>query len=608
MKYLLKTQKVLTIIMFFLLIFSSCNNEEIFVVEESSIVEEETEETEEETPNAEDETVFIDAVDDIVNTMQNTPVDIEAYINDENLPVSITVSNTNPSNGTLVINNNGTPDILLDDTVVYTPNDDFFGEDSFEYTICDALDSNNCDIAKVLITVEENINNDYNEFLGETRAFPKAQGAGAYAYNNNVTYTVKEVTNLNDSGAGSFWSAIGDNTIVVFRVSGIIDWNQSFHDDARTVNNCIILGQTAPSPGITIVNNGAKFKNSSNLTFRYLRFRLWRGRSLLHDPSSSDVLEFLSCNNVIVDHCSFSFGGDETISTRNSSHTFTLQNSIISYGHSGSLMGDSDDYTLGYDYSILGNFWHTLGKRMPNPNGNGRFDMIGNAAYNLLNLGMRTGGDVQMNVIGNYYKNVPNHHLNLNQTPLVYNQNNIRERDLTANGQDNTILYQGRPGQRAILPTDFTSTMFPLLNYTEPLPDGSATLLRVQNREMGSNKVLDNNGNAITVLDDLDLKAYNQWDSNERFDWKDPSGLVTSNPENRTQSNHRVIPQRQWLPDNQANFGVVVNEHNQTTHTGVVPNSWIIQRGLNPDTFNPLGNDLHENYPNILIYSFQVDQ
>jgi len=441
----------------------------------------------------------------------------------------------------------------------------------------------------------------------QIKAFPTALGAGANV-RANVTYNLYEVTNLNSSGPGSLWDGItGNNNIIVFRVSGIISMNEAFNDDSNGGSNNIILGQTAPFPGITVVANGLKHRNGTNIIYRYVKFRHWRGRDVLYDPSSADAIEFWDCNDIIVDHCSFAYGGDETVSTRGTTDNFTLQNSIITYGHAGSLMGDSGDYTLSENYSSLFNFWHTLGKRTPNPNGNTRFDIIGNVIYNLLNLSMRTGGDIQLNEIGNYYKNAPQSHMDVNQNPIVYTANNRKEGVLTFNGQDNTVLWRSRDGQRDLIPSDFTNTMFPLMNFDISLPDGDDALLKVQNREMGANAYLDNNGNPVFYIDDLDEEAYLQFDNGEFFDWTDPTGLVTSDPNNRTQTNYRVIPQRQWLLDNEPNFGVIVNEHNQTTHKGVVPNVWITEQGLDPNTWNPLGNDLSATYTNIEMYSFEVD-
>ena len=51
---------------------------------------------------------------------------------------AITLGATAPANGTVSVNDNGTPDDPTDDTIDYTPNTDFNGSDSFSYIITDA--------------------------------------------------------------------------------------------------------------------------------------------------------------------------------------------------------------------------------------------------------------------------------------------------------------------------------------------------------------------------------------------------------------------------------------------------------------------------------------
>ncbi|MBD0779767.1 gliding motility-associated C-terminal domain-containing protein [Maribacter sp. ANRC-HE7] len=94
---------------------------------------------------------MLDAVDDAVSTEGDTPVDIDILANDTGIPDLDTLTVGNPSDGTVVINDGGTPDDPNDDTVTYTPNEGFIGTDSFEYTICDAMES--CDTATVTVTV-----------------------------------------------------------------------------------------------------------------------------------------------------------------------------------------------------------------------------------------------------------------------------------------------------------------------------------------------------------------------------------------------------------------------------------------------------------------------
>ncbi|MFS4469425.1 Ig-like domain-containing protein [Maribacter sp. 2210JD10-5] len=94
---------------------------------------------------------MLDAVDDVVSTPVDTAVEIEILENDINIPSDGTLTFTDPSNGTIVVNDGGTPDDISDDTVTYTPNAGFEGTDTLEYTVCDTMD--NCDTATVTITV-----------------------------------------------------------------------------------------------------------------------------------------------------------------------------------------------------------------------------------------------------------------------------------------------------------------------------------------------------------------------------------------------------------------------------------------------------------------------
>jgi len=104
---------------------------------------------------------IVDAVNDAVVTEEDTPVDIDILANDNDIPSIGTITTTNPSNGTIVLNDGGTPNDPSDDTVTYTPNPSYYGSDSFTYTICD--DVGNCSTADVLIVITDAIDIDSDD-------------------------------------------------------------------------------------------------------------------------------------------------------------------------------------------------------------------------------------------------------------------------------------------------------------------------------------------------------------------------------------------------------------------------------------------------------------
>ena len=92
-----------------------------------------------------------DLEDDLVTTDEEVPVIIDIYTNDTDLPNIGALTTTDPLNGTVTIDDGGTPNNPLDDIVTYTPDLDFNGTDSFDYTICNSY--GNCSTATVTIAV-----------------------------------------------------------------------------------------------------------------------------------------------------------------------------------------------------------------------------------------------------------------------------------------------------------------------------------------------------------------------------------------------------------------------------------------------------------------------
>lgn len=184
-----------------------------------------------------------------------------------------------------------------------------------------------------------------SSLFAQQLAFPGAEGWGRWAKGARASQnpTVYHVTNLNDSGSGSLRDAVSQpNRVVVFDVSGII------HIQSRIVfaSNLYVAGQTAPGEGVTVYGDGVSFSNSSNIICRYLRVRMGHGGS-----SGKDCAGVAEGRNMIFDHCSFSWGLDETFSINGfgKAYNITLQNSIIGQGlmtHSAGGLMQADSITL----------------------------------------------------------------------------------------------------------------------------------------------------------------------------------------------------------------------------------------------------------------------
>ncbi len=381
----------------FIVTIGSCNNEELFI-EDSLIAEETPIKGEENNTNNED--VFQNVVlqDDIYDTNEDTVIVISPYVNDENIPIEFSLTYTNPSNGVVIIDNNETPDNIVDDIIRYSPNPGFFGIDTFEYTLCDSVNIENCDTALVTINVVPKIEDD---IATELKAFPTAYGAGANASGGRGGKVI-HVTTLNWTGSGSLKEALQTSgpRIIVFDVSGEIDaTSQSDFNsiiEGSNYDNLTIAGQTAPHGGISIRTSEFMFKDVNNIIIRYIRFR--------NLGVTQDAQWFINTSNVIFDHCTFSHGGDESASISSSSGiqtNFTYQRCFFQDSKTGSIMGV--DGGIG-EYSAIYNVYSNISHRFPNTKGLGRYDIVNNIVYNWKARLSRFQEGGKINLINNYYK------------------------------------------------------------------------------------------------------------------------------------------------------------------------------------------------------------
>ena len=112
----------------------------------------------------------IETQSDSYQVLQNTSIELNVLINDINIPSGGTISFSNASNGALELLNLNTPNNISDDKIKYTPNPNYVGLDSFNYTICEGTSANNCSTSSVTINVLSNsvVNFDFNSVPYET--------------------------------------------------------------------------------------------------------------------------------------------------------------------------------------------------------------------------------------------------------------------------------------------------------------------------------------------------------------------------------------------------------------------------------------------------------
>jgi pectate lyase len=121
------------------------------------------------------------------------------------------------------------------------------------------------------------------------------------------------VTTLAPTGPGSFLEALNFKgpRIIVFEVGGVIDLGG--HKVTIREPFLTIAGQTAPSPGITIIRNGL-FVRAHDVVIRHLRVRPGEaGRAKKRGWDVDGITCGDGARDVIVDHCSVSWATDENL-------------------------------------------------------------------------------------------------------------------------------------------------------------------------------------------------------------------------------------------------------------------------------------------------------
>lgn len=237
-------------------------------------------------------------------------------------------------------------------------------------------------------------------------AFPGAEGYGRYVTGarGSGQREIYKVTNLNSSGSGSFKDAISkDNRIIVFAVAGILDMKKETY---VLKSNQTILFQTAPGDGLTLFNGRISGSSAENIIVRYMRLRQGKGFG-----EGKDCLGIANGGNQIYDHCSFTWGGDETFSINpdgkgTKPFNITLQNSIIGQGLQNHSAGGLMQTDLDKGTTIFRNLF--IDNKTRNLKVKGLNQYVNNVVYNWGNgscydMGGDSEGNSNTTIVNNYF-------------------------------------------------------------------------------------------------------------------------------------------------------------------------------------------------------------
>ncbi|MFW2342837.1 pectate lyase family protein [Brevundimonas sp.] len=267
-------------------------------------------------------------------------------------------------------------------------------------------------------------------------AFPGALG-WASATPGGRGGEIIRVTNLNGEGPGSLRAAIEADgpRIVVFEVGGVIDLDMK---TLRLRNPFItIAGQTAPSPGITLIRGGIDIA-AHDVIVQHIRIRPGSAGQGWMSGWDEDGISTVGAYNVIIDHCSLTWATDENLSASGprftgstpeewragTSHNITFSNNIVgeSLAYSSHSKGEHSKGSLIHDnvtgLLIVGNLYAHNYERSPLFKGGVHGIILNNLIYDPgpraihYNLAPEEWGSVpfevgKMSVVGNVLRAGP---------------------------------------------------------------------------------------------------------------------------------------------------------------------------------------------------------
>ncbi|HTQ38712.1 MAG TPA: dockerin type I domain-containing protein [Pirellulales bacterium] len=292
----------------------------------------------------------------------------------------------------------------------------------------------------------------------QLRAFGDAEGFGALTTGGRAG-SLYIVTNLNDSGAGSFRDAVSQsNRIIVFAVGGYINLASAI----SAKSNLTILGQTAPGQGIGLMGHELSFSASSNDIVEFIRAR--EGSA---DSSAKASINLGDTSNMILNHVDAEYSQYDNIDAvgTNGVNNVTLQNSLLADPIKAQQL---NMHTEGNNVTYVNNLWVNSHGRNPLAKSNSQY--INNVVYNY-QYAFTTGnsaGVYSYDILNNYFIAGPNtnspsdawYQLDSNQS--AYSSGNL----LDSNKNDALDGSATSPGGVVTLSSPWSSTTasLPLLS------------------------------------------------------------------------------------------------------------------------------------------------
>ncbi|WP_257670214.1 pectate lyase family protein [Parapedobacter tibetensis] len=254
----------------------------------------------------------------------------------------------------------------------------------------------------------------------QTPAFPGAEGGGMYTMGGRGG-EVYYVTTLEDNDNGDAMRREGSlrwclnqegPRTIVFKTGGTIVLNSRLTIDKGDVT---IVGQSAQGGGITLAGFPVAIR-ADNVIVRYLRFRMGGLHISKEEADGADAFSGGKNKDIMIDHCSISWGTDECSSFYDNLN-FTMQWCIISEslrlsGHSkgahgyGAIWGGVH---ASFHHNLLAHHDSRTPRLGPGAKyaGHDTTDMRNNVIYNWNGNGAYGGEAMHINIVNNYYKRGP---------------------------------------------------------------------------------------------------------------------------------------------------------------------------------------------------------